>query len=109
MTEQTVRSIKLTGPFSDADIAGFVALLRRIDDANPTGVYAITVIDPDASMDEAVRVVTSLLPPLPERLTSFARASYHDDGFPARACDHCGRIYRGPAVYCSLRCALDDA
>lgn len=38
-----------------------------------------------------------------------AAAAYRDASHPARACDHCRRLYRGPAVYCSLRCALADA
>lgn len=38
-----------------------------------------------------------------------AEAAYHDDGYPERDCDRCGRPYRGPAVYCSLRCAIADA
>ncbi len=102
-------SIKLTGPFSEHDIAAFVALLRRIDDANPAGVYAITVTDPDAgAMDEAERFVASL-PPLPGRATQSARASYRDDTWPPRACDHCHRTYQGPSVYCSLDCAVADA
>ena len=33
-----------------------------------------------------------------------ARAAYRDDSYPERACDYCARVYRGPAVYCSLRC-----
>jgi hypothetical protein len=33
---------------------------------------------------------------------------YHDERFPERPCDHCGKLYRGPAVYCSLECAVDD-
>lgn len=32
-----------------------------------------------------------------------------DDVFPERLCDHCGKPYQGPAVYCSLDCALRDA
>jgi ribosomal protein S27AE len=36
-------------------------------------------------------------------------ASYRDDRFAERACDRCGKPYRGPAVYCSLACALADA
>lgn len=36
------------------------------------------------------------------------RASYHDDRFAERKCDHCGRAYQGPAVYCSFECAIDD-
>jgi hypothetical protein len=34
---------------------------------------------------------------------------YQDDGFPERACDRCGQLYRGPAVYCSLKCAIADS
>jgi hypothetical protein len=36
-------------------------------------------------------------------------ASYHDETCEPRACDHCSATYRGPAVYCSLECALADA
>jgi hypothetical protein len=35
-------------------------------------------------------------------------AAYSDPSFPERACDYCGRPYRGPAVYCSLDCAQAD-
>lgn len=34
---------------------------------------------------------------------------YRDSTRPERRCDRCGRAYRGPAVYCSLTCALADA
>jgi hypothetical protein len=37
------------------------------------------------------------------------RAAYRDSSFNERECDHCGERYRGPAVYCSLTCALADA
>lgn len=37
-----------------------------------------------------------------------ARDSYRDDSAPRRACDRCGMFYRGPAVYCSLKCAIAD-
>ncbi len=105
-----MKTIKLTGPFTDADIAAFVALLRTIDGGNPTGVYAITITDPDmGQMDEAARFVSSLLPPLPDRATEFARASYRDDKCSPRACDHCGQIYRGPSVYCCFECAFTDS
>ena len=40
-------------------------------------------------------------PPSPE--------AYRDESFDERACDYCGKLYRGPAVYCSLECALADA
>lgn len=34
---------------------------------------------------------------------------YRDDAYAERDCDYCGTRYRGPAVYCSLRCAVADA
>jgi hypothetical protein len=34
--------------------------------------------------------------------------AYHDR-LEERACDHCGKPYHGPAVYCSFACALADA
>jgi hypothetical protein len=38
-----------------------------------------------------------------------ARRAYCDAGFPERPCDHCGELYKGPAVYCCLDCALAGA
>jgi len=38
-----------------------------------------------------------------------AAGSYVDPAFIERECDRCGVRYRGPAVYCSLKCALEDA
>lgn len=40
---------------------------------------------------------------------SRALGAYRDDTFPERKCDYCGKLYRGPAVYCSLPCAVADA
>jgi hypothetical protein len=37
-----------------------------------------------------------------------APEAYIDESFDERACDFCGKLYRGPAVYCSLECATDD-
>lgn len=37
-----------------------------------------------------------------------ARAAYHNTDYPERWCDRCGQLYQGPAVYCSLACALAD-
>lgn len=39
----------------------------------------------------------------------FADDPYRDARFIERACDLCGKPYQGPSVYCSLKCALDDA
>ena len=38
-----------------------------------------------------------------------AMARYHNPKLAARLCDLCGRSYHGPAVYCSLVCAVRDA
>ncbi len=35
-------------------------------------------------------------------------AAYVDESFPERKCDHCEKLYRGPAVYCSWICATLD-
>jgi len=34
---------------------------------------------------------------------------YHDPACPVRPCDHCGAAYTGPALYCSMLCAISDA
>jgi len=34
---------------------------------------------------------------------------YRDKSCLARPCDRCDKVYRGPAVYCSFQCAVDDA
>lgn len=38
-----------------------------------------------------------------------AQAAYLDRTKPARNCERCGNTYHGPAVYCCLACALEDA
>ena len=43
------------------------------------------------------------------RNSEFAKQAYQNDHYPCRKCDHCQKPYRGPALYCSLTCALDDA
>jgi hypothetical protein len=103
------KHLRISGPFSDDDLAEFVALLRKIDERNPTGIFRLSIIDEQIMMDDGEALIQKLLPPLPDRATSFARASYRDDGFPERHCDRCSMLYRGPAVYCSLECAVADA
>jgi hypothetical protein len=103
----TDRTIRITGSFTDHDLAEIIATLRRLD--SDQKVFVVTILDADGSMDQGERLIRELLPPLPERTTAFARATYRDDSFPARLCDHCGTPYRGPAVYCSLECAVADA
>jgi hypothetical protein len=59
----------------------------------------------------AVALVVSLTNDGPDWAASETRAkrAYRDDSFPERECDHCGKTYQGPAVYCSLECAMADA
>jgi hypothetical protein len=46
-----------------------------------------------------------------EAANAAVAAKYHDPSYPPRPCDReaCGKIYTGPAVYCSFECALADA
>jgi hypothetical protein len=44
-----------------------------------------------------------------ERLRDHLDHGFFDPAYPERACDRCGRSYRGPATYCSLECAMADA
>jgi hypothetical protein len=101
------RTIRITGPLIDHDLAEIIATLRRLD--SDQKLFVVTIVDAAGDMDEGERLIRELLLPLPERTTAFARAAYRDDSFPARLCDHCGTSYRGPAVYCSLTCAVADA
>jgi hypothetical protein len=43
------------------------------------------------------------------RIGSILAADYADDSYPKRTCEHCSKLYRGPAVYCSIECAVADA
>jgi hypothetical protein len=46
----------------------------------------------------------------PQQMAQWVRVgSYVDESCAERACDHCGRLYRGPAVYCRQLCALEDS
>ena len=38
-----------------------------------------------------------------------AETDYRNESYAERACDRCGGLYHGPAVYCSLACAVADA
>lgn len=76
-----------------------------------TGIEVSIEARPDAHA--ALRRVAELLwPALPAAAAAArarAEADYHDPRCPERACDRGGAPYRGPAVYCSLTCAEEDA
>lgn len=63
------------------------------------------------NLDDVMPMITALLPQLDlcELAEVYAWvkacAAYRDDSCPSRTCDQCDNAYRGPAVFCSLRCA----
>ncbi len=71
------------------------------------------IADDSAAELEVLRVAVSQAPPMLDprgpTLSDYARTAYRNDDFPERQCDHCGTMYCGPAVYCSLDCAIADS
>jgi hypothetical protein len=67
--------------------------------------HAKTSRKPTMSHAEFVRFARDLF----EASKAIAPDAYRDDTFEPRECDKCGKLYRGPAVYCSLTCAVSDA
>lgn len=105
-----IRTIRITGCFTDEQLKLIGAAVRTLDQMHPQNLITMAVEDPAAgTMDEGEALLRMMLPPLPERATVFAQAAYRDDTYPERACDRCGATYQGPAVYCSLKCAVADA
>lgn len=58
---------------------------------------------------EKVEVAKAGLEKLREMVLEQSASGYENASFPERACDYCGKTYRGPAVYCSLECAKADS
>lgn len=70
---------------------------------------ALTDIAGDPAMADTELELESIIQKLRPDSALRALAAYIDPTKPPRACDKCGREYRGPAVYCSLTCAMADA
>lgn len=66
---------------------------------------------PEALQSDDFRLAVQQLGLLIDRLPSRSPADdpYVDPRYDPRDCDCCGKQYRGPAVYCSRRCAYEDA
>ena len=64
-----IRTLTVTGPFTDDEFAEVVALMRAIDMRHPEAVFAIFVEDPDASLNDAEQAVLNALPGEPGRVT----------------------------------------
>ena len=68
----TVQGFAVRGPFSADDLAEIVALIRRMDERNPTAVFEIYAIDPTEALFEAKRLMADILPPQDGRQTTIA-------------------------------------
>lgn len=65
----TIRAIAIRGPFTDADLAEIIALIRIIDDRNPAGHFELAAVDPEASAMEMAQRIEKALPPRKGRRT----------------------------------------
>jgi hypothetical protein len=70
MSEPQVSIIVISGPFTAAELAEVVALIRRIDDTRPGSIFQITAVNPDATLEEAEHLMREVLPPKPGRETA---------------------------------------
>jgi hypothetical protein len=66
-----IRTLTVTGPFTDDEFAEVVALMRNIDMRHPDAVFGIIMDDPAAgrTLDDAERAVVAALPVEPGRVT----------------------------------------
>lgn len=77
MSEETERrrSFRVSGPLTDATIARLMAVVREADDEQPRAIFAVAVTDDTSTLAEAERMLQEMLPPLRDRLTTFAAAA----------------------------------
>jgi hypothetical protein len=89
-------------------IRQFLQHIRDFDIAHPGNHFEICMEGPDITMAEMVAQMR--IDPELTFAAFFERPKnlYRNDAFPERACDYCGTMYRGPAVYCSFECASHD-
>jgi hypothetical protein len=73
----------------------------------------VDLIPADTSQARVGLTLAGALPALTREgsddAATMAEAAYRDDKFEPELCHHCGVSYRGPALYCSLICAIADA
>jgi hypothetical protein len=57
------RAIVITGPFDDADLARFTALMREIERTRPDQTFSFVVDDADGQgVEEAVKIMQRIFP-----------------------------------------------
>lgn len=67
-----IQAFVLRGPFTADHMAGFVALLRAIDAADPAKHYEFVALDSDLTgIETAARMLKQAVPPVPGRVTRF--------------------------------------
>lgn len=69
------RTFRVSGPLTDATIARLMAVVREADDEQPLAIFAVAVTDDTSTLAEAERKLQEMLPPLRDRLTTFAGAA----------------------------------
>lgn len=73
-----MRRLTISGPFSDADLAELMAVLRRIDERNPAGTFELVMDDPEGSVSEGLATLQGALPAREGRTTVLAVMKYID-------------------------------
>lgn len=64
-----IRTLTVTGPFTNDEFAEVVALIREIDQRHPGHRFGIFMDDPMGGADEALEAVKLALPDAPGRVT----------------------------------------
>lgn len=80
--------------------AGMIRNRQMLKEAEPDYVIAFPGGRGTANMIQIARLAG---------VPVFELDAYRNDSYPERACERCGVLYRGPAVYCSKACAVADA
>jgi hypothetical protein len=70
MENWTVRTLIVTGPFTDGEFAEVVDLMRNIDARHPDAVFGIVMDDPPRTLSDAEQALIMSLPPKPGRVTT---------------------------------------
>jgi len=59
-----MRAVLIKGDFTDAEFAEVVALIRRIDNARPEGLFQVLVNNPGDTIEESLRRLRVAFPEL---------------------------------------------
>lgn len=82
MENWKVRTLIVTGPFSDGEFAEVVELMRNIDARHSAGVFAVIMDDPGFTLSDAHQAVVNALPKQPGRVTEITEIHLKPPGSP---------------------------